>query len=187
VRNLRPLGTALVLLLPALALAAPQQPAKPAAPATPVAPAAPAFDAKVVTIEAVRALVLPMKGSYTQHPAAFEKLFTFLATQGVQPKGAAFGRYFSDPSTPEADLLWEAGVPVGDGVKAQPPFEVKEIPAATVAVHVHRGAPEGLLTAWPEFVAWIVANGHRPLGPASQVFPSDWSVPQIEMRMPVEK
>ena len=58
---------------------------------------------------------------------------------------------------------------------------------ALTAVHVHRGPYEELATAWPAFVQWVLANGYQPAGPPQQVFKGDFSTPNVEMRMPVQK
>jgi len=184
------------LLASSLAVAHPQQPpaqpskpAPPSAPAQPAPPAAPSTpDNRVATIEALHVLTLPMKGSYSQHPAAFERLGGFLASRGINPLGPPIARYFSDPSVGEADLVWEVGFPVAATVKAEAPFEVKDIPGSLAAVHVHKGPYEELATAWPTFVQWVLSSGYRPAGPPMQVFQGDpGSSPQVEMRIPVEK
>jgi DNA gyrase inhibitor GyrI len=143
----------------------------------------------VTTTEALHVLVLPMKGSYLQHQTAFEQLGGFFSTRGVTPLGPPVARYFSDPSTTtEADLSWEVGFPVEASVKAEAPFEVKDIPAGLNAIHVHKGPYEELATAWPTFVEWVMASGYRPAGPPMNIFQGDPGTnPQVEMRMPVEK
>jgi hypothetical protein len=93
----------------------------------PAAPAAP--ETEVVQTEAIHAVVLPMKGSYMQHPQAFERLGSFLAGQGVTPTAPPFARYFSDPSVGEANLEWEVGFPGPADLTAEAPFEIKDIPA----------------------------------------------------------
>lgn len=179
--------------------AAPPAPAKPAAPAQPAAPAPPAqpaappaqsaFDVQVVTTPAIHAIVLPMKGSYQQHPEAFGRLGTFLSGRNVKPEGPIFGRYYSDPSVGEANLVWEVGVAVPAGTTAEAPFEVKDIPSALTAVHAHQGALEELGSAWGTMIQWVTTNGYRVAGPPTQVFKGDMmsGPPQIEMQVPVAK
>jgi effector-binding domain-containing protein len=157
------------------------------APPAPAPPATPAFEAKAIVLEPVHAVVLPMKGSYMQHPDAFAKLGAFLASKGIAPKGSPFGRYFSDPSLGEANLVWEVGFPVPAGVTAEAPFEIKDIPSALTVVHVHRGPMEELGPAWGEMVQWVIGHGYQPNGPAGQVFKGDLaSSPEVEMQMPVK-
>jgi effector-binding domain-containing protein len=188
-------GLALVLLA-SVAVAEPRQsPVQPAKPVPPSAASLPApadapaaTDNKVVTTEPLHVLILPMKGSYMQHPSAFERLGSYVAEHGISPQGPALARYFSDPSTPEADLAWEVGFPVGPTAKAEAPFELKDIPGGLHAVHVHKGSYEELATAWPTFVEWVMSRGYRPAGPPLQLFQGAFgSSTGIEMRMPVEK
>jgi effector-binding domain-containing protein len=173
------------ILLTALAASAPAQQA-PAPPAPPQAP--PVSDTQVITVEPVHAVVLPMKGSYAQHQQAFERLGGYLAGRGVAPAGPPFGRYFSDPSVGEANLVWEVGFPVAAAVTAEAPFETRDLPAALTAVRVHRGPLEELGTAWAAFIQWVLAQGYQPAGPATQVFKGDLAVaPEVEMRLAVQK
>jgi effector-binding domain-containing protein len=166
-----------------------QQAPAPAPPApAPAKPATPAADTQVVTAEAVHAVVLPMKGSYMQHPQAFERLGSYLAGRAVAPAGPIFARYFSDPSVGEENLVWEVGFPVASGVTAEAPFEVRDLPAGLTAVRVHRGPMEELGSAWGSFMEWVTTNGYQPAGPATQVFKGDLAAaPEVEMRMPVTK
>jgi effector-binding domain-containing protein len=181
-------STGVLALLSALAAsAASQQPPAQPAPAPP--PAKPAFEARVITTEAVHAVVLPMKGSYTQHPDAFGRLGGFLSGRGVTPTGPPFGRYFSDPSVGEANLVWEVGLPVPAGVTAEPPFEIRDIPATLTIVHVHRGPLQELGNAWSSMAQWVLSNGYQLTTPTTQVFKGDMQAGagEIEMRMPVQK
>jgi effector-binding domain-containing protein len=180
----RSTGFALFSLAALAASALAQAPAPPAAPA----PAKPAFEAQVVTTEPVHAVVLPMKGSYMQHQQAFERLGGFLAGRSLSPAGPPFGRYFSDPSVGEANLVWEVGFPIPAGITAEAPFEIRDLPATQVVVHVHRGAMEELGTAWSQLVEWVFSNGYQVGGPATQVFKGDLAAaPEVEMRLPVTK
>ena len=179
-------STGLAVLLAALAASASAQQAAvpPAAPP----PAKPAFETQVVTLEPVHALVLPMKGSYSQHSDAFGRLGGFLSQRGVEPTGPPFARYFSDPSVGEANLVWEVGFPVPADAPARAPFEIRDLPATLAVVHVHRGPLEDLGAAWPQMIEWIISNGYQPAGPATQAFKGDFAVaPEVEMRMAVQK
>lgn len=177
-----PIRTARVLvLLGGLALAA-------SASARPAPVPQPAADVEVVTLAAVHAVVLPMKGSYLQHPDAFARLGTYLAGKGVAPAGPPFGRYLSDPSVGEENLVWEVGFPIADDVTVEAPFELRDEPSTLAAVHVHRGPMEELGTAWGTLVQWVVANGYQPVGPATQVFKGDMTAaPDVEIQLPVSK
>jgi effector-binding domain-containing protein len=197
------LAAAALVMSAAVGAADPPKPAAPpAAPPAPVA-AAPAAATPAPTaaatpaalavvlknVEAVHALVVPMKGSYMQHPDAFGRLFAQLQASGIAPVGPPFGRYLNDATqVPEADLQWEVGVPVGSEAKASPPLEVRDIPAGPAATLSYLGPPEGLAQGWQQIAQWIGANGYRPAGPALMVFDQpDPDDTHIELRMAVEK
>ena len=138
---------------------------------------------QIKTTEPVHVVVLPLKGSYMQHPEAFGRLGGYLSGKGITPAGPAFGRYFSDPSVGEANLVWEVGFPVPAGVTVEAPYEIKDLPAALCATHVHRGPIEELGTAWGSLAEWVISQGYQPLVPAMQRFKEDMS--EVEMLMPV--
>jgi len=141
----------------------------------------------VVELAPLHAIVLPMKGPYTQHPQAFAKLAAFLAQQGLAPTAAPFGRYFSDPSVGEDNLVWEVGFPVAADAKAEPPFELKQLPGTLAAVRRHTSGYETLGPAWAELVQWVISNGYEPAGPALQSFEGDFTAPVIVMQLPVRE
>ncbi len=176
-----------VLAMAGAADAAPQ--AKAPAPAPPQATPAPgpnAADFKVTKTPAIHAVVLPMKGSYMQHPAAFDRVDAFLTEHNLSRAQPLFGRYFSDPSVGEANLVWEVGSPVPAGTTAQPPLEIKDIPAGLAVVYVHRGSYEELGASWSALTQWAIANGHQPSGAVLQFF-NTLMPPEIELRLPVQK
>jgi effector-binding domain-containing protein len=178
-------STGVLVLLAGIALAASARAQQ--APAAP-APAKPAADTQVVKLEPVHAVMLPMKGSYMQHPDGFARLGGYLASRGVTPSGPAIGCYFSDPSVGEANLVWEIGFPVAVGVTVEAPFEIKDLPATLAAVHVHRGPMEEIGTAWGDLVQWAMSNGYTPAIPAMQVFKGGMSATtEVELRLPVTK
>jgi effector-binding domain-containing protein len=192
---------AVVLLAALAATVSAQQPTTPAAPPAPPAPAAPAapqaasappaqpaFDVQVTKVDAVHAIVLPMKGSYMQHPDAFGRLTTYLSGHGITPAGPPFGRYFSDPSVGEANLVWEVGFPVPATAAAEAPFEIRDLPAGSFAVHVHKGPMEEIGNAWGSLIGWVMSNGYHPVMPAVQIYKGDMkSASEVEMLIGVQK
>ena len=120
-----------------------------------------------------------------QHPEAFSKLAGYLSGKGITPGGPAFGRYFSEPSVGEANLVWEVGFPIAAGVTVEAPFEIKDLPATLCATHVPRGPIEELGAAWGTLAQWAISNGYQLAVPAVQRFSGDMS--EVEMLMPVQK
>lgn len=103
-----------------------------------------------------------------------------VAAQGTAPAGPWFTHHLRmDPRT----FDFEVGVPVAAPVAATGRVKPGQLPATTVARTVYHGDYEGLGTAWGEFNAWIVANGHTPtadflecylVGPESNPDPAAW-------------
>jgi effector-binding domain-containing protein len=157
----------------------------PAQQATPPAqPPAPKPELKVVNVEAVHALVLPMKGSYMQHPEAFQQLTVAIGKLGITPAGPMFARYFAQPGTAEADQTWEVGIPVPASVtKAEAPFTIQDLPASKMVTRIHTGPMEELATAWPAFVGDVMSGGYMIAGPPVQIFAADGG---LEMRLPIQ-
>jgi AraC family transcriptional regulator len=145
----------------------------------------------VATLEAQHVLVLPMRGSYAQHDAAFARLVAQLRALAAGPVGPPFGRYLNDPQqVAESDLLWEVGFPVGPGVEAPAPFEVRDLPGGQTAVLVHEGPYETSGAAWPVLLSWVSTHGYRPTGAAMQIFLGNARAtgpegPRTELRLPV--
>jgi effector-binding domain-containing protein len=184
----RAIGALVLLAALAAPASAQQPPAPPAPPAAPAPAAKPAFDVKVTTVDAAHVIVLPMKGSYMQHPDAFGRLGGYLSGHGITPTGPAIGRYFSDPSVGEANLVWEIGFPVPAGVTAEAPFEVRDLPAAQYATHAYKGPMEEIGAAWGSLIEWVMSNGYQPVMPATQVFKGDMmSSFEMELRIAVQK
>jgi AraC family transcriptional regulator len=150
-------------------------------------------DVVVRRLEPLHVLALPMTGSHAQHDQAFARLSAELRALKVVPKGGAFGRYFNDPrQVPEAELRWEIGVPVGDDVRAQPPFEVKDLPGGETAILVHEGEYASSASAWPKLLEWVLSHGYRPVGPAMQIYLGNPDLsgaagPRTELRLPVAR
>jgi effector-binding domain-containing protein len=175
-------------LVALVALAASARAQQPSAPAAPAAPAKPAFDVELKTTQARHVVVLPVKGSYMQHPDAFGKLGGYLAGKKITPTGPAFGRYFSAPTVAEADLVWEVGFPVPAGVSVEPPYEIKDLPAELSAIHVHKGPLEELGPAWGSMMEWVIGKGYQPQSPVMQVFNGDMmSSTEVEMIVGLKK
>jgi AraC family transcriptional regulator len=175
---------------PPVAAATPAAAAPAASPAVATAPAAPAPAVVVKTVEPIHALVVSMKGSYMQHGDAFTQLMSQLATQGKNPIGPPFGRYFNSMGdVSETDLQWEIGFPVGPEVKATAPLELKDIPGGLVATLVYDGPSDGISVAVPGVGRWVAENGYRATGPMSIVFVGqpDPMQMRVELRLPVEK
>jgi effector-binding domain-containing protein len=88
----------------------------------------------------------------------------------------------------EENLVWEIGFPVAAGVAAEAPFEIRDIPAGSYAVHFFKGPMEQIGNAWGSLIGWVMSNGYQPVLPALQVFKGDLSTAmEMELRIAVQK
>jgi effector-binding domain-containing protein len=152
-----------------------------------VAPDVSSLPVEVKLAEPVHALVLPMHGPYGQHEAAFSRLFDWMNERGIQPTGAAFGRYFGGSTT---DPLWHVGFPIADGIPPTAPFETVDVPSRLVASLVVQGPYAQTSLHWPLLIAWAVSHGYRIAGEPMQIYSGDPEAagslgPTTELRLPI--
>lgn len=148
--------------------------------------------------EALTAVVVPMKGSYLQTRAAVQAVESHLNEMGVTPVGPPFGRYFSSMNgKPGSKVAWEVGYPilvghaVMGGIRLQPPFELRALPADLVASTVVSG-PWGQDSDahWAAFLRWVVEQGYVPAGPPMEIWSgqdAQQRTQSTEMRIAVTK
>jgi len=179
---------AILSLVAGTAFAAPSVPALSASPG-----GAGALPVEIHTVAPFDAVVLPMRGSYSQHVAALARLQSELHRLGVTPSGPPFGRYISDSAqTPEANLLWEVGFPVAANVKPSPPFVLRHYETRLVAsLRVHGPYAENSLR-WPAFYEWLAGNGYQAVDSSMEswsVFstPDGFSTGESELQVPVRR
>lgn len=138
------------------------------------------------------AVVLPMRGSYGQHPEARERLKNYLQQKGITPAGPYFGMYFSDAAkVPRPHYYWEVGCPLKAEIPVDPPFELREIERFMVATAQLPG-PTDLEYPWPALILQMIIKGYMPAGPAMEIWHAD--SPEFgldnsgtELRIPVIK
>lgn len=105
--------------------------------------------------------------TYKEVGPLFGELYSYLGRHGG---GGISGCIWHDETYKERDVDTEvvayiqAPVPPGERVK------VYELPAATVASTVHRGAFSGFPAAYEAATRWIEANGYQIVGPIREVY-----------------
>jgi effector-binding domain-containing protein len=129
---------------------------------------------------AVIRLTIPRQEIQKVMGPGYRELMAAVAAQRIAPAGPWFSHHLRmDPDT----FDFELGVPVTAPIAAAGRVQPGQLPAATVARTVYRGAYEGLGAAWGEFNAWIAAEGHTPApnlwecyvaGPESSPDPAAW-------------
>jgi effector-binding domain-containing protein len=130
------------------------------------------------------AVVMPMRGPYTQTRSALQTVESYLKSLGVTPVGPAFGRY-------ESEQHWDAGYPVPPGTRVEPPFQLVALPEALVATAVVNG-PWGKAAEnqWGAFVISVVKQGYAIAGPLVETWSGEDAQPSTqstELRIPVTK
>jgi len=140
---------------------------------------------EVALADAFSAVVLPMRGSFSQLPGAVEMLRSFLVDAGMEPAGDPFGRYLSDPGkTLPEENLWEVGIPVMEAARIRAPYEFRQFQGGMVASWVfsgHRDAEH----PWAPFITRLVLNGFFPAGPAMEIWSGDGGSSRIELKIPI--
>jgi effector-binding domain-containing protein len=110
---------------------------------------------------AVRRAVLPAEGLRDFFDETYPMIWIALQTQGVQPAGPPFARYFGMPG-PTVDL--EIGFPVPDGFADDGDIRAGSLPACRALVAVHVGPYEGLADTWQQMQQRGGDLGARPAG-----------------------
>jgi beta-lactamase regulating signal transducer with metallopeptidase domain/effector-binding domain-containing protein len=121
--------------------------------------------------EPLYAVVLPMTGEATpQFESAVNRLNDLLDHQKIKRAGPLFGRFFSDPEKvlPE-NSMWEVGVPVKAGTRAEAPLKYIQINAMQVAFATVEGFME-TDWIWDQFVEQIQSEGMIPCFPHAYEF-----------------
>jgi uncharacterized protein (TIGR02246 family) len=135
--------------------------------------------------EPFHAVVLPLTGPYSRSSEGLARLIVELATQEIEPQGAAFGRYYDDESeVPPTERRFEIGIPVAEGTTAAPPLEVREIDDGTIVWAEVGGPHEAADRPWAELEEWARRHGYTDDGPAMETWLDG---PKTEMRMAVRR
>jgi DNA gyrase inhibitor GyrI len=132
-----------------------------------------ASEVKVEQIPEMTVLVLPMTGSYDQHGQAIMQVVGQAMSTGII-RGAPFGVYHSNPEqTPVDSLRWDICVPVAAEAKADPPFEVRKLPAMDAAVVTCTGPYEGTAPCYGVLTAWLAKSSYTLGGSPQEHWLSD--------------
>ena len=140
--------------------------------------------AEIGQVAAQTAVVMPMRGPYTQTQSALQAVESHLKSLGVTPVGPPFARY-------ESERHWDAGYPVPQGTRVEAPFQLVALPEALVASAVVTG-PWGKAAEnqWGTFVISVVKQGYAVAGPLMEIWSGEDAKPaaqSTELRIPVTK
>jgi beta-lactamase regulating signal transducer with metallopeptidase domain/effector-binding domain-containing protein len=152
----------------------------------------PNLEVSIKETQSFFAVILPMKGSYGQHPQAQEWLKNYIQQKGIMPTGPYFGMYYSDAAkVPRPLYYWEVGCPVKAGTQVDPPFETRQIESSTVATAVLPG-PTEMEYPWPALILQMIIRGYMPAGPALELWHGNspefgQDISGTELRIPIIK
>jgi effector-binding domain-containing protein len=85
------------------------------------------------------------------------EIFGWLGARGIAPAGPPFFRYYVVDM--EGQLEVEAGVPVATAIEDDGDIRAGTLPAGQFAVTTHTGAPDTLVAATAELLAWAQERG----------------------------
>lgn len=138
---------------------------------------------------------LPMTGPYAQIPAAFGRLYGWVAEHGLSPAGMPSGVYLTDPAQGEAAARWELHTALSVD-HADAPIDargcgIKHVPPHLVASATYRGPYERIAPAYAELAEWIRSHGYAVCGPPEELYHSAPGTPPedtlTEIHFPVAK
>ena len=155
----------------------------------------PSLAVEIETTEPACVAYIPMTGPYAQIPAAFGRLYRWVAARGLAPAGAPSGVYLTDPAAGEERASWELRAPLAGDARDAPVDAagcgVKHVAAQLVASAIHRGPYERIAPAYAELAAWIRARGYVVAGAPEELYLSEPSTPPeeslTEIRFPIAK
>ncbi len=143
------------------------------------------FVAEIKQTEPMTVAYIPMQGSYSRIPEAFQKLYQWIGRHGLTPAGMPGATYFTMPQPGHDELSrWELWAPLAPGAIEAPPdvdgvgVEVRK--GETVASTVHKGPYDTVGPAYDALGKWIEENGHSVVGPPHEIYMSDENVPPEE-------
>ena len=138
---------------------------------------------KIVTTEGKLTAVIHLEIPRDQMPAHFgpamEELLSVLATQQIEPQGAAFAYHFR---MPPGRFDFELGFIVDATVMATGRVRASQLPATKVARTIYTGPYEGLHDAWGQLNTWTDSQSlkraeelweHYVVGPQTTTNPTE--------------
>ena len=138
-----------------------------------------------------------VKGSFTQIPACFGKLYGWIMEKGYKPSGPAMAVYYTVPGqVPDDQLVWELRSQISGKVADSGPDEqglgVKRLESIQVVTAMHKGPYESIEPTYNALMEWVAKNGYEIDGPFEELYfndPSNTPAEEAltEIRFPVKK
>jgi effector-binding domain-containing protein len=131
----------------------------------------PDYDVVIKQIEPQ--LVASVRDTLPNYPGVgrlFDEVYGYLARSGVNGSGEIGVAIWHDEGYRTSDIDGEAAVSLKQPIPESERVKVYELPAATMASVVHKGAYNRLSQAYEALARWIEANGYRITGPNREVY-----------------
>lgn len=106
---------------------------------------------------------------YTDIPAGFAQVLTFLGGIGAPPVDAPFTLFHQFPE-PDAAGDISLCVPIDHPVEPGAGIDIVTIPGASVSSILHVGPYEDMAESYATIARWIHERGHRIIGPSREIY-----------------
>ena len=130
-------------------------------------------DYDVVIKQVEPQLVASVRDTLPNYPAVghlFDEIYGYLARSGVDGLAGVGAAIWHDEEYKTSDIDGEAVVSLKQPVAESERVKVYELPGATMASVVHKGAYNAFTRAYEAILRWIEANGYRITGPNREVY-----------------
>lgn len=108
--------------------------------------------------------------SYPEVGRLFDEVYNHLAHLGVRGDDLIGVAIWHDDEFKTSDIDGEASVYLKQPIPEGERVKVYELPAATMASAVHKGAYNTFTRTYEAIVSWIEANGYKIVGPNREVY-----------------
>lgn len=150
---------------------------------------------EIKDIDGMTVAFIKVRGSFTQIPSTFGKLYTWISAEGYQPIGPAMAVYYTIPKqVPEDELEWELRSQLSGDVPEIPTnsegLGVKHLDSSHVVSVMHKGPYEALEEVYYSLGEWIEEKKYQMVGPPEELYynsPEEVSESELltEIRFPV--
>jgi effector-binding domain-containing protein len=104
--------------------------------------------------------------------AGWGQVFGALGASGAAPSGPPFAIYYH-MSAESNEVEFEACVPTTADIAAPAPIVVRDEPAMTAAVTLHKGPYDQVGGAYEALQAWVAAEKRQIAGPPREIYLTD--------------
>lgn len=131
----------------------------------------PQYDVVLKQVDAqLVASVRDTLASYSEVGHLFDEIYGYLGRFGINGLTSTGAAIWHDDEHKTSNIDGEAAVFLKSPVPASERVRVYELPAATMASVIHKGAYNKFSQAYEAFGRWIEANGYTVVGPNREIY-----------------